>query len=161
MPLRSAAASLALVALIALAPRAVTAAEPPFATITEKRGAFDDVVFDVRQAITQAGFSVDATSHVGDMLARTAKDVGATKEVYKSAVGLQFCSVRLSRAMFEADPTTIALCPSVIVVYELAGRPGVVHVGYRRLPEIAEGAAREAIDAQRRMLDAIVKEATQ
>lgn len=140
---------------------AVMAAEPSFVTITEKRGTYDDVLFDVRQSIIQHGFVVDATSNVGDMLERTAKDVGASKVVFSKAVGLQFCSVRLSRAMFEADPATIALCPSVIFVYELADRPGVIHVGYRKLPEGGSEAARVAIDAQRKTLDAIVKEAVE
>ena len=161
MSIRAVVLALVVLAITALTPHPARAAEPSFTTITEKRGVFDDVLFDVRQAITQAGFSLDATSHVGDMLARTANDVGATKVVYTHAVGLQFCSVRLSRAMFEADPATIALCPSVIFVYELAAKPGAIHVGYRNLPIVAGEATRKAIDAQRTVLDAIVKEATQ
>ena len=161
MPFKAAFAALVFIVAAALTPHHAVAAEPSFTTITEKRGTFDDVLFDVRQAITQAGYSVDATSHVGDMLARTAKDVGATKVVFAHAVGLQFCSVRLSRSMFEADPTTIALCPSVIFVYELAPKPGVIHVGYRHLPVVADEATRKAVDAQRAVLDAIVREATQ
>jgi hypothetical protein len=134
---------------------------PPFASITEKQGGFDDVAFFVRQAIIQKGFTVDATSQIGEMLARTAQDVGATRTVYKNAVALQFCSVRLARAMVEADPATIALCPTIVFVYELADKPGIVHVGYRTPPRVHDEATQKAIDDLHQTLDEIVAEALQ
>ena len=40
---------------------------------------------------------IDYTGHIGDMLDRTAKDVGATKKIYAQAEAMQFCSATLSR----------------------------------------------------------------
>ncbi len=116
-------------------------------------GAFEDVALDVRLAIEGKGFVIDATSHVGDMLNRTAADVGASRTVFTKADVMQFCSATLSREMMEADILNIAHCPYGVFVYETPEAPGVVTVGYRRMPE----GAMQAVEA---VLEAIVREAT-
>ncbi len=50
------------------------------------------------------GFKIDYNGRIGDMLARTAKDVGAKKTVFKHAEFFTFCSARLSRKAIESDP---------------------------------------------------------
>lgn len=113
---------------------------------------FDDVTFGVESAILDRGLVVDNISHVGEMLNRTAGDVGATTQVYSQADVYQFCSAVLSRKMMEADSGNIAYCPYGIFVYELAGEPGTVHVGYRHMPD---GVMQEV----QNLLDAIAREA--
>ena len=109
------------------------------------------MLFDLRIAIEGRGLVIDAVSHVGEMLNRTAADVGASVKVYDHAQVIQFCSATLSRKVMEIDPMNIAFCPYGVFVFQRAGAEGVT-VGYRRLPE---GPMQE-VDA---LLDAIVREA--
>jgi hypothetical protein len=114
---------------------------------------FADVVTGVEDGIVNRGYVIDHHALVGDMLKRTAGDVGASKPIYKGAEFLQFCSAVLSRAAMEADAGNIAYCPYVLFVYEAEDRPGEVIVGFRRLPD---GGGRDAVNA---LLDEIAKEA--
>jgi len=113
--------------------------------------AYDDVVFELTTAIEGRGYVIDNVSHVGEMLNRTAADVGATVQVYDHAEVFQFCSAVLSRKMMEADAMNIAFCPYAIFVFRKAGEVPVT-IGYRRMPE---GVMQE-VDA---LLDEIVREA--
>lgn len=115
--------------------------------------AFEDVAFDLRMAIEGRGFVVDAVSHVGAMLARTGADVGSEAPLFRHADVYQFCSASLSRAVMEADILNIAHCPYGVFAYEAEAEPGVVQVGYRRMPE----GPMQAVEA---VLDAIAREAT-
>ncbi|HUS52421.1 MAG TPA: DUF302 domain-containing protein [Thermohalobaculum sp.] len=113
---------------------------------------FDDLTFGVETAIVGRGYVVDHISHVGEMLNRTAGDVGAAVQIYSQADIYLFCSAVLSRKMMEVDTNNLAHCPYSVFVYELANLPGTIHVGYRHMPE---GAMQEVQE----LLDAIVKEA--
>jgi uncharacterized protein (DUF302 family) len=117
------------------------------------KGSYEDVKDAVVMAIEGRGLVVDRVAHVGDMLARTAKDVGATRRLYGKAEVLEFCSARISREMMEADPHQIAICPYTIAVYTLPEEAGVVYVTYRAPPR-ANG-----MDNVRKLLDEIVREA--
>lgn len=111
-------------------------------------GDFDAVKEDLVLAIQAQGLVIDYTAHIGEMLERTGKDLGARGRLYEKAQALQFCSALVSRRTMEADPGNIAYCPYVITVYALPGQAGVVHVAYRRsLPEVDK------------LLEAIVREA--
>ena len=96
---------------------------------------FADAAQGVNDAIVNKGFKVDYHGFLGDMLKRTAADVGATKELYKDAEFFTFCSAVVSRAVMEADIGDIAYCPYVVFVYEDAATPGKVTIGHRTLPE--------------------------
>tara|TARA_R110002020_G_scaffold14638_12_gene51848 strand:+ start:317 stop:775 length:459 start_codon:yes stop_codon:yes gene_type:complete len=96
---------------------------------------FADAAQGVNDAIVNKGFKVDYHGFLGDMLKRTAGDVGATKELYKDAEFFTFCSAVVSRAVMEADIGDIAYCPYVVFVYEDAATPGKVTIGHRTLPE--------------------------
>jgi len=120
-------------------------------TIYPVAAGFDDVAFGIESAILERGFVVDHVSHVGEMLNRTAADVGATVQVYSRADVYLFCSAVLSRKMMEADPKNIAHCPYSVFLYELADTPGTIHVGYRQMPE---GEMKE-VEA---LLDAVARE---
>ncbi len=112
-------------------------------------GSFDDAAFAVESAIVGRGLVIDYVSHTGEMLARTAADVGSDVELFKEADIFLFCSAQLSRKVMEADPMNIAQCPYGIFVAERAGE---VMVGYRTYPD---GPMQEV----QAMLDEIVKSA--
>lgn len=118
---------------------------------------FADARLDLETAIVSQGLVIDYEGFVGDMLNRTAADVGAERQVYTRADMFQFCSATLSRRMMEADPNNIAFCPFVVFVYERT--EGGVHVGYRRPPETGSEEGRAALAAVDALLDRIVREA--
>jgi len=120
---------------------------------------FENVKDDVMDAIVKRGFVVDFTARIGAMLARTAKDVGATRKIYEDAQAFQFCSATLARRIMEADPANIAFCPHIVFVYALAGAPETTYVGYRPLPRVGSPQTQEAVDAVNAMLEAVVREA--
>ena len=53
---------------------------------------FEEVSQDLGDAIINHGYKIDYHAFIGDMLKRTAKDVGAKKSLYKDAQFMQFCS---------------------------------------------------------------------
>ena len=95
-------------------------------------GSFADATFSVESAIIGRGLVVDYVSHTGDMLNRTATDVGSDKMLFDGADIFLFCSAQLSREVMEADPMNIAYCPYGIFVTE---RDGEVLVGHRSYPD--------------------------
>ena len=113
-------------------------------------GSFEDATFAVENAIVNQGLVIDYVSHVGEMLERTGKDVGATTKLFEKADIMMFCSATLSREVMEADFLNIAHCPYGIFVAENAD--GVL-VGYRDYPE---GSMQKVED----LLADIVSEAT-
>ncbi len=112
-------------------------------------GSFEDATFAVENAIVGRGLVIDYVSHTGDMLARTAADVGSETKLFEAADVYLFCSALLSRKVMEADPMNIAHCPYGIFV---ADRQGSVMIGYREYPE---GPMQEV----QALLDEIVQEA--
>jgi hypothetical protein len=125
----------------------------------QKQATFDDVKFDLNNAIISRGFAIDFTGNIGSMLERTGPDVGSTKPIYKYAEFVAFCSAKLSRASMEADPGNIGSCPYVIFIYEAAAKPGEVVVGYRRPVARGNEASLQALSQIDVLLDNIVKEA--
>ena len=118
---------------------------------------FADVRVDIESAIMNGGYVVDYQANIGDMLKRTAADVGSTESVYLNAETWQFCSSILSRATMEADPGNIAHCPYVIFAYETEASPGQVVVGFRA--HTGDGdASLEAVD---KALTDVIDEATE
>lgn len=96
-------------------------------------GSWDDAVFDLQTTIEGHGLVIDGISHVGDMLARTGADLGATTPIFERADVYQFCSAAISRRAMEADPLNIAYCPYGIFLFQRAGQEGV-EIGYRHMP---------------------------
>ena len=122
-------------------------------TTHEVEGAFADVAADLEDAIVNRGYLIDYRGHIGDMLKRTASDVGSEKQLYRDAQFVQFCSAVVSRRAMEADIGNIAFCPYILFVYEAESDPGTVVVGFRRLPE---GDGRDEVNA---LLEEIASEA--
>ncbi|MBB3993843.1 uncharacterized protein (DUF302 family) [Sulfitobacter undariae] len=119
------------------------------ATVYPFEGSFDDATFSVESAIIGRGLVIDHISNTGEMLNRTAADVGSDVKIFDGADVFLFCSAVLSRKMMEADPLNLAHCPYGIFV---ADRAGEVTIGYRNYPE---GAMQEV----QAFLDEIVREA--
>jgi hypothetical protein len=115
---------------------------------------FASVAADLGDAIVNRGYVVDYHGYVGDMLKRTANDVGSQKPLYRNAEFFQFCSAVVSRKAMEADIGNIAYCPYVVFAYEAEDVPGKVVVGFRRLPD---GDGRDEVNA---LLEEITREAT-
>lgn len=126
-----------------------------------KAAAFDDVKFELTNAIVAKGLVVETTGAIGAMLARTGADVGSTKPIYRNAEYLTFCSAIYSRRMMEADPGNVGYCPYVVFIYERVDKPGEVVVGFRRPPQTGSDASRKAFADIDKLLDTIVREATQ
>ena len=139
-----------LVAGVAFGGSALAAGDDVVTMTTEN--AFADTAQAVNDAIVNRGFVVDYHGFIGDMLKRTAGDVGATKELYKDAQFFTFCSAVVSRKVMEGDIGDIAYCPYVVFVYE--AKPGTVTVGFRRLPA---GGGRDEVNT---LLEGIAKSAT-
>lgn len=127
----------------------------------KKVAAYEDVKFELNNAIVDKGLALDHTGAIGRMLDRTGADVGSDKPIYKNAEYFSFCSARFSRRMMEADPANIAFCPFIIFIYEDAAQPGTTVVGYRRLPIIGNEASQKALTEIDALLDSIAREATQ
>jgi uncharacterized protein (DUF302 family) len=124
------------------------------------RTAFDDVVFELDNAIVSRGLAIhSAGNQFAKMLERTGADVGSTKPVYKHATFTEVCSAKYARMMVEADPALISNCPFIFFAYERIDRPGEVTVGYRRLSPGATSAAKKAVAETEVLLDAIVRDA--
>lgn len=123
------------------------------------RADFDAVKEEILFAIQGRGLVVDHTSYIGNMLDRTAKDVGAGKRVYAKAESVQFCSAVVSRKTMEVDPVNIAFCPYAIAFYATADDPKTVHVVFRRISGAGSEASRASLGEVDKLLDGIVREA--
>jgi hypothetical protein len=125
----------------------------------KKKGSYEDVKFELNDAIIRRGLAIDYTGAIGKMLERTGADVGSTKKIYANAEFFMFCSAKLSRDMIEANPVNVGYCPYVVFLYEAATTPGEIVVGYRRPTAAGDAASSAALGAIDTLLDGIVKDA--
>ena len=95
-------------------------------------GTFDDATFSIEGAILGKGLVIDHISHTGEMLSRTAIDLGSDIEIFKAADIFLFCSAVISRKVMEADPLNIVHCPYNIFVFE---NDMGVKIGHRVYPD--------------------------
>ena len=119
---------------------------------------FADALFDLKEALTNKGLIVDNEARVANMLNRTAKDVGATRTVYKNGMVIEFCSATLSRRAMEADPLNMAFCPYSMFVYETVAEPGKITVGYKILEGAGNAKSKKALDAVNKIMESMVRE---
>ena len=113
---------------------------------------------DLELAITGRGIKINNISHIGNMLARTAKDVGASKQVFEHAEAFEFCSATVSRATMEADPHNIVFCPYIISVYSLPGEKDKTYISFRRPTPVGNAASRASLQKVEDLLKSIVEE---
>lgn len=147
-----------LIAIAALVGSAAMASAQDLKTLSKKAD-YEDIKFELTNAITERGLAVDYNGQLGKMLDRTGADVGSTKPIYKNAEFFTFCSAKLSRAMMEADPLNAGFCPYVVFIYEAVSKPGDIVVGYRPPPKGASAASIVALADIDRLLDGIIRAA--
>lgn len=102
---------------------------------------FEDVFFDLQESVINSGLGVEYVGHVGKMLDRTSLAVTGSddksKQTYKFAKYMQFCSAKLTYKATSRDPGNLSFCPFVLYAYETTSEPGRVTVGYRN-PDIGD-----------------------
>lgn len=129
-------------------------------------GDFEDVLFELNNAIIDRGLTVDYTGHLRSMLERTSDTVSTgtpagEKTPYVEAKYLQFCSAKLTHEAVRVDPINIVrLCPYVVFIFELKSEPGKINVGYRRPVPGPSKPTQEAFAKVEALLDGIAKQAT-
>ncbi|MDP1537847.1 MAG: hypothetical protein Q8L95_11750 [Burkholderiales bacterium] len=150
-------------ALTLLAPYSLLAgaADPVPVVRYAVEGKYENVRDDLINAINSRGLVIDQNSHVGKMLDRTGKDLGATKKIFgdDQAQAFSFCSAVISRKTMEADPHNIVFCPYTILLYSTVAEPKKVYLSYRR-PQSAGGSAasKAALKEVGTLLDGIARE---
>lgn len=125
---------------------------------------FDDVEFELKDAIINRGLKIDYTGHIGKMLSRTSKTVGSVTELgsaspYLHAKYYQFCSAKLTHKVVSANPLNLSVCPYVVFIFELKSQPGVIHVGYRRPFAGPSAVTKKAVDEVEALLLKIISDA--
>lgn len=136
----------AAIAMLALAAPALAEGN----TTYDFDGSFEDATFALESAIVGQGLVIDYVSHTGDMLARTAADVGSEVKLFDAADIFLFCSAVVSRKVIEADLSNIGHCPYGIFVTDIDGQ---IQIGFRNMPEgpmqevqaLLDGIAKEAV----------------
>ncbi|AYH43277.1 DUF302 domain-containing protein [Azoarcus sp. DN11] len=88
--------------------------------------AYADARTALLDAFVEEGLAPPAVSQFGEMLARTARDLGHRADFYDQAEIFSFCSAQVSGRMVAEDVRHIALCPMTIALYTLPGRPRTV-----------------------------------
>lgn len=129
-------------------------------TYTSK-DSFEIVKSSVMDAIAGKGLVINTTSHIGEMLERTGKDLGKAKQVYLHAEALEFCSSTVSRMTMEADPHNIVFCPYVIAIYVLPNEPNKTYVSFRKPIPVGSKASRDSLKEVEKLLRSIIEEAVQ
>lgn len=121
-------------------------------------GTFEEIKENLTTALTNRGMVVNNVAHIGDMLARTGKDLGKADPVYVKAEAVEFCSATISRKTMEADPHNIAFCPYAIAIYVLPKEPKTVYVTYRKPTGTGSKASRASLAEVEKLLRELVKE---
>ena len=122
------------------------------------QGEFQDVRDQVEAAIEGKGLKINHTNKIAEMLERTGKDLGATRQVYVNGEQFEFCSARISRQMMEADPHAMVLCPYIISVYTIPNDKNV-YIAYRKPAPTRNPALKKALADVDKLLTEIIKDA--
>ena len=148
-----------LIMLLLTAPMMAMAADN-FSVTFKAKGKYEDVRDQVQAAIEGKGLKINHMNQIAGMLERTGKDLGATKKVYVGGEQFEFCSSTISRAMMEADPHAIVMCPYIISVYTVPNDQ-TVYVSYRKPAATKNPALKKALADVENLLTGIIKEGTQ
>ena len=146
----------ALCAMLCL-PFTAQAAED-YVVMFKTQGDFQFVNELVQTAIEGKGLKINHKNYIAEMLDRTGKDLGLTKQVYVNGEQYEFCSATVSRQMMEADPHAMTLCPYIISVYTIPNDKNV-YVTYRKPPATKNPALKKALADVEKLLTQIIKEA--
>lgn len=147
-----------LVLILFLSSASVFAAGKHKVTYTSKDD-FETVKSALTDAITGRGLVINTTSHIGEMLERTGKDMGGAKQIFVKAESLEFCSAAVSRKTMEADPHNIVFCPYIISVYVLPNEPKKTYVSFRKPEPAGTPASKASLKEVEKLLRSIIEEA--
>lgn len=129
-----------------------------YAAVFKAHGSYQEVRDQVQSAIEGKGLKINNMHKIAEMLDRTGKDIGATKQIYENAEQFDFCSAEISRKMMEADPHAIAMCPYLISVYKLP-KDMHVYISYRRPATTKNPALKKVLAEVDKMMTDIIKDA--
>lgn len=127
------------------------------ASFTSKQD-FNSVKSNITDAIAGKGLVINTTSHIGEMLERTGKDLGGAKQIFLNAEALEFCSATVSRQTMEADPHNIVFCPYIIYIYVLPQEPNKTYVSYRKPQPVGTPASKKSLKEVEKLLRSIIEE---
>lgn len=127
-----------------------------FNVVFKTKGEFEFVRDMVQASIEGEGLKINHMNHIADMLNRTGEAIGASKQVYENGDQFEFCSAKLSRAMMEADPHALVMCPYIISVYKIPGDP-YVYVSYRKPGPAKSPKLKKALADVEQLLTRIIK----
>jgi uncharacterized protein (DUF302 family) len=147
-----------IVAVALLCSSAPVFAAEAYTVLFKTQGTFADVRNQVVSAIEGKGLKINHSNLIADMLERTGKDLGATKQVYENGEQFEFCSARISRNMMEADPHAIAMCPYIVSVYTIPNDKNV-YIAYRKPAASKKPALKKALADVEKLLTEIIKDA--
>ena len=139
----------------------VAQAADNFNALFKTHGKFEDVRDLLVSTIEGRGLKINHANYIADMLERTGKDLGATKQVYVQGEQFEFCSATISRKMMEADPHAIVMCPYIISVYTIPNDGDTVYLAYRKPAATGNKALKKALADVDGLLTGIIKEAIQ
>lgn len=106
---------------------------------------FEDAALALQDAIVAEGISAPIVSEFGDMLQRTAPELGHAPDLYAEARIYTFCSARAAAALVAERRNQIALCPLSIALYRVDSDSPAVFFSYRRSADTPAGAAADAL----------------
>ncbi len=129
-----------------------------YTVLFKTQGEYQDVRDQVEAAIEGKGLKINHTNKIAEMLERTGKDLGATKQIYVSGEQFEFCSAKISREMMEADPHAMVLCPYIISVYTIPNDKNV-YIAYRKPVPTRNPALKKALADVEKLLNDIIKDA--
>ncbi len=129
-----------------------------YTVLFKTQGAFQDVRDSLQMAIEGKGLKINHTNLIAEMLDRTGKDVGATRQVYVDGEQFEFCSATVSRKMMEADPHAMVMCPYIISVYTIPNDKSV-YIAYRKPPATRNPALKQALADVEKMITEIIQDA--
>ena len=135
-----------------------TLAGESYAVLFKTQGDFQYVRDSLETAIEGKGLVVNHTNKVAEMLERTGKDLGATKQVFEYGEQFEFCSATISRRMMEADPHAMVMCPYIVSVYKIPNDKNI-YISYRKPPVTGNPALQEALAELEKLLTDIIKDA--
>lgn len=146
--------------LLAISLPSLSLADDSFSVSFKAKGNYADVRDQVQAAIEGKGLKINHMNQIASMLERTGKDVGATKQVYIGGEQFEFCSATISRAMMEADPHAIVMCPYIVSVYTVPN-DATVYVSYRKPGPTKNPALKKSLADVEKLLTEIIKEGIQ
>ena len=122
---------------------------------------FETAAEFLRSSIEEEGLAIANGGNVADMMSRTKDAIENAETVFANARIYQFCSAKLGHRLFAVLPSALAACPLTIFIYELKGRTGKIHIGYRRPPRTGNAEADKIFIEVETMLARIVRRAVE